>query len=290
LLIGDQITSQKTSAPLFIKQPSKKNVSRSEQRQRKKTEVVDTKQLKQKTRDDAFITAMKQAETSEQKFKIYYLNSKTHKEKKLKKQEKEQSYIPVDFDERAEELKEQQEHEEQQKKEQEEKIHKQLEKEHEKLEKLETKKEKLEEKKQVKEQKEHKKEESPLRSEPEKTHMTEREQRRLERLEERKARLEEKKRKKEAKNALKEKKKQALLKQKGKEKKHKTTKEKHHKKVGFFKKEKHQASFELDNDIKKILSITDSLLGELPEDVIDRFTQSDDFELYERVLNKYKIK
>jgi hypothetical protein len=286
-LMGDQITSQKTTAPLIIKQPSKKTVSSSDQRQRKKTEVIDTPYLQKQNGSNTFIAAMKQAEKSEQKFKMYYLNSITHKEKK---QENERSYIPVDFDERAEELKEQQQQEEQKKKEQEEKIQKQLNKEHEKLEKLETKKTILEEKKQVKDRKEQKKEEPPLKSKPDKTHRTEREQRRLEKLQARKARLEEKKHKKEAKKALKEKKKQALLKQKGKEKKHKTTQEKHHKKDGFFKKEKHQTSFEIDDDIKKILSITDSLLGELPEDVIDRFTQSDDFELYEKVLNKYKIK
>ena len=29
--------------------------------------------------------------------------------------------------------------------------------------------------------------------------------------------------------------------------------------------------------------MTDTLLGELPEDVINRFMQSEDFELYERV-------
>jgi hypothetical protein len=36
--------------------------------------------------------------------------------------------------------------------------------------------------------------------------------------------------------------------------------------------------------------MTDALLGELPEDVINRFMQSEDFELYEKVMNKYKIK
>jgi len=50
------------------------------------------------------------------------------------------------------------------------------------------------------------------------------------------------------------------------------------------------SSNELDDDLKKVLVMTDSLLGELPQDVIERFSQSDDFELYERVLNKYRIK
>ena len=47
---------------------------------------------------------------------------------------------------------------------------------------------------------------------------------------------------------------------------------------------------ELDADIKKILQITDELLGELPEDVLNRFMRSDEFDLYERILNKYKIR
>ena len=46
----------------------------------------------------------------------------------------------------------------------------------------------------------------------------------------------------------------------------------------------------LDNDIKKVLEITDNLLGQLPEDVIDKFVNSKDFELYERVINKFKLK
>ncbi|UCF11944.1 MAG: hypothetical protein JSW06_07850 [Thermoplasmatales archaeon] len=46
----------------------------------------------------------------------------------------------------------------------------------------------------------------------------------------------------------------------------------------------------LDEDIKKLLVITDNLLGELPEEVIDKFAQSKDFKLYLKVLNKYKIK
>jgi hypothetical protein len=46
----------------------------------------------------------------------------------------------------------------------------------------------------------------------------------------------------------------------------------------------------LDNDIKKVLEITDNLLGQLPEDVIDKFVNSKDFELYERIINKFKLK
>jgi len=48
--------------------------------------------------------------------------------------------------------------------------------------------------------------------------------------------------------------------------------------------------FILDEDVKKILLMTDNLLGKLPEEVIDEFVKSKDFALYEKVINKYKIK
>jgi hypothetical protein len=44
----------------------------------------------------------------------------------------------------------------------------------------------------------------------------------------------------------------------------------------------------LDEDIKKVLLITDNLLEKLPEEVINEFIKSKDFELYERVINKIK--
>ena len=46
----------------------------------------------------------------------------------------------------------------------------------------------------------------------------------------------------------------------------------------------------LDDDITKVLAITDDLLGNLPEEIINEFVKSKDFEIYERVMNKYKIK
>lgn len=46
----------------------------------------------------------------------------------------------------------------------------------------------------------------------------------------------------------------------------------------------------LDEDIRKVLTITDELLGNLPENVIDEFVNSEKFTLYEKVINKYKIK
>ena len=45
-----------------------------------------------------------------------------------------------------------------------------------------------------------------------------------------------------------------------------------------------------DEDIAKLLPILDSLFEKLPEDVVDEFTSSEYFELYEKVLLKYKNK
>jgi hypothetical protein len=59
---------------------------------------------------------------------------------------------------------------------------------------------------------------------------------------------------------------------------------------GKEKQKTHPPSLELDEDIKKVLLMTDSLLAELPEEVLNEFVQSEAFELYEKVLNKYKIK
>jgi hypothetical protein len=46
----------------------------------------------------------------------------------------------------------------------------------------------------------------------------------------------------------------------------------------------------LDEDVRKLLAITDELLGKLPEEVIAEFASSDGFVLYEKIMNKYHIK
>lgn len=45
----------------------------------------------------------------------------------------------------------------------------------------------------------------------------------------------------------------------------------------------------VDEDLKRLLKVLDQMLGELPEEVIDRFSKSDEFALYERVLDRFKI-
>jgi epidermal growth factor receptor substrate 15 len=45
----------------------------------------------------------------------------------------------------------------------------------------------------------------------------------------------------------------------------------------------------IDVDTQKILKILDELLEKLPEEVVDNFARSDDFSLYEKVLEKYRV-
>jgi len=45
----------------------------------------------------------------------------------------------------------------------------------------------------------------------------------------------------------------------------------------------------VDDDLKRLLKILDQMLGQLPEDVIERFSKSDEFTLYERILDRFKI-
>jgi len=47
--------------------------------------------------------------------------------------------------------------------------------------------------------------------------------------------------------------------------------------------------FTVDEDTKKLLKILDDLLEKLPEEVVDKFARSDDYLLYEKVLEKYKL-
>jgi hypothetical protein len=112
----------------------------------------------------------------------------------------------------------------------------------------------------------------------------EKEQMRLRRLEIRQARIEERLRKKQEKRALKIKQKEQQLKQKEEKNQHENEEN------TFSNKEKYTPSLEFDEEIKKVLLMTDTLLEELPDDVLDDFMHSEDFRLYAKVLNKFKAK
>lgn len=92
-----------------------------------------------------------------------------------------------------------------------------------------------------------------------------------------------------------------LLKKKNDEKKDKSSKNKRlpqptaEKKEGKDKEstqqqqESYQGNDTIDQEVIKLLKITDDLLGQLPEETIEKFSQSDDFTLYEKVMKKYDI-
>jgi len=97
--------------------------------------------------------------------------------------------------------------------------------------------------------------------------------------------LEEKKSKK---KKVEKSKKEPITVLKKKEKAEKESVEKHH--AIFGKKEEQKKETSFDKELQEVLAITDKLLESLPDEVIDKFVQSKDFELYEKVLSKYKIK
>jgi len=45
-----------------------------------------------------------------------------------------------------------------------------------------------------------------------------------------------------------------------------------------------------DEEMRQVLKSLDELLGKLPEDIIEEFSKSDSFRLYEKLMKKYKIK
>ena len=53
---------------------------------------------------------------------------------------------------------------------------------------------------------------------------------------------------------------------------------------------KPQTTEEYDEDLLRFLQVADTLLGQLPEDVIERFANSEDFQLYEKIMAKYHLK
>ena len=44
-----------------------------------------------------------------------------------------------------------------------------------------------------------------------------------------------------------------------------------------------------DEDLKRLLKVLDQMLGQLPEELIERFSKSEEFALYERILDRFKV-
>ena len=247
-------------------------------RHHNKIEIIDARTLKQKKYEDVFNASTQQTEEIDNKAKLYFLNRKDSNENKQKQLQSEQAYIPDDFEERWKKLKEKQSKEE-------EKIHKPLKQEPKKIEKMETNKAEFQEKNQGFFHQEKKtSKEIPHADTNADIQKIEKEQKRLQRLEIRQARIEERLRKKQEKQALKIKQKQQQLEQK-EDKKQQTIE-----KDTFPNKGKDPQSLEFDEEVKKVLLMTDTLLEELPDDVLTDFMHSEDFKLYAKVLNKFKAK
>ena len=242
----------------------------------RKIEIIDARTLKQKTYEEACIAASQQAEQIEKKAQVYFV-SKDALDKKQKKLPIEQSYIPDDFEERSKKLKGKQEEEE----EEEEDVFV----EDDEFEDLEPEEEPHEKHHLRKNSSSHtpsfQKSSTPKKT-PRQIKKELKEKKRLKRLEIRKARMQERKHQKEQKVALKMKQKQQHLEHKSKDK-HRS------KKTGSRKNDAYAQSAEYDEDLKRVLRMTDSLLEHLPEHIIDEFVQSENFDIYQRVLNKYKV-
>ena len=275
----------------------------------KKFFVVETK-LFEKDKNNTKVQQQKNNDT--EKASIYYLNSKDVDDNT-------QSYIPVDFEEKLKKLKEkekkiidkqkaeQEKIEEKQnaeKKKIEEKQRLEQEKEDKRLKKLEEKKSKLEERQRLKEEKKalaeklkrEAEEKKLLKKEAKKTtnqdiepKLSKKDLKKLRKIEEKKAKLEAKQKKKEEKEKL-----VKSLVEEAEEKKQSKNKIKESKKpdpnevIATY--EPVDVKDEVDDDLVKVLLITDELLGNLPDDIIESFSQSEDFKLYEKVINKYKPK
>lgn len=48
-----------------------------------------------------------------------------------------------------------------------------------------------------------------------------------------------------------------------------------------------KAAKEFDEDLKKVLKVVDDLLGKLPDDAIDAFSKSDEFKIYQKIMDRY---
>ena len=247
--------------------------------------------------DIAFLTAMADADNQgTERSQLYYLQSKSYKDKKAEKEDRELSYLPVDLSERVQQIKEQEQEEEEKQRLEQEKQRKRDEKDQRKQQKKTDQPtpqpQTLPETKPTPPKRKTKtsKPTSPA-DEPEPQPLTKKQQKlaaRQAKLEERKqkhlAKLQEKEQKKQEKQHLKE---QHNKHAKTKTTKPAKTKEKH----SLFKKNTTTLeSLEIDNDLLKFLQLTDTLLGQLPDDVIDQFAHSDDFQLYEKIMAKYHVK
>ncbi len=276
----------------------------------KKVEVIDTQALDKQTSEETWVTAAKQATQIEKKAKVYFLNKKDEAGKKQKNKETGESYIPDDIEERLKALKEKKKKEEKQRQVLGENAEEELQEE-EILDGEELNEEKRgkgllarQEKIGKDEQKKTDEDEPSTSGKNPSLYKTAselkkelKEQKRLHQLAIRQARIEERQRKKAEKEAQKSQKKHTLPEKEQKPpvelqplEEDSTNEEVEGEEEEAEDDEERDRADELDEDIRKVLLMTDYLLGELPEDVLNIFLESEEFKLYEKVLSKYKIK
>lgn len=310
-LTGETITSQSTTSLLNIKNQDEKTPVSTLQKEglveedchNSKVEVIDTQALQKAMNEDTWDTASQQAKQIEKKAKVYFLNKKNNADKKQKDEGSEESYIPDDIEERFRALKEKKKKEErrhmideepeedppdeEEKQDEDEDEQSMDEKKGKGLLAQQEKLERHEQKKIDTNEPSHQGKDPSLYKTASELKRELKEQKRLHQLAIRKARIEERQRKKAEREALKLQKKQKTPE---KEQKPPVESEATEQDSTNEEAEEEDYSDELDEDIRKVLLMTDYLLGELPEDVLNIFLESEEFKLYEKVLNKYKIK
>ena len=274
-LIRDDSGFHKTpEIALLKKQPRElspfKHIHIEEEAPNNKIEIIDTRSLQQKTYEHVLCASDEQAEQIDKKAQMYFLNSKETPPKKQTNNYPEETTVTDDVDGQTKDLKK--------KLAEEAKKLRQLELEYERLEKLEKKKAVHTDKKHSVHEKTSVKKEQPTTQSKRDLKKQEKEQNKLKRLQIRQARIEERRKKKLEKQALKLKQKQQHLKMKG------------NKRLKTENTDKSCPILPIDEDLIKVLHMTDSLLGELPDDILTDFIESKNYKLYEKVMNRYKIK
>ena len=246
----------------------------------KKIDAINTKEFDEKKSGEKAKMAFKSTEKSNDKLKGDYMkNSGLKKDIKTKESNYKESINYTSFEDTLKDL---DEREKELKRKRQELLKK--EKEAKKLRKLEEKKMKLEEREKAKAALKAKKELEIIKKRQEKElKKRELEEERLKKLELQVLAAEKIKKERES-----------LLVEKEKEKEQQQLKKiEAEKTITASTEEEHEKKSEptlLDDDVKKLLVITNNLLGEFPDEVIDKFVESEDFELYSKVLQKYKIK
>lgn len=217
---------------------------------------------------------------------MYYLKSKTQQNKKTTTQEDNPCYIPIDFQEKKQQITKKQ-HQNTKENQTQTKTKTKTKKSTKTPLKIRFNKNKKTKQKTKKEKQEKQKTQTPLQQAKQQLLLKQKKEKQQQKLKAKQQKMFEKQKKKQQKQQLIE----QLLKAKQQQKQNKpffqkntkTTQPTQHQTTPS-----HNQQTPSDDDLIQVLLLTDELLGKLPEEVINEFVQSDDFKLYEKVLSKYK--